>query len=56
MSVPLNFIKHQIQRKLFFEKVVYDIRREETLEIGIAHRGDRLHMDLIQLRQYPDND
>jgi hypothetical protein len=46
-----------VQRKKgLFEKVDYDISGEDKLKIGIAHNGDRLHMDLIQLKQTIDND
>ena len=46
-----------IQRKKgLFKKVDFHIRGEEELEIGIAHKGIKLHIDLHQLQQYSDND
>lgn len=48
---------YRVQRKGFlFEKVIFDIQGEEAVEIGIAHRGDKLHLDLYQLKQYQYND
>ena len=48
---------YRVQRKKgLFEKVDFDIRGEDELKIGIAHKGDRLHIDLYQLKQYIDND